>query len=109
MRPLLIKPAATTAAYTLSLHDALPISCGRFAPASGLRIEYLVSEFARRRLCQPPARRVPLERRLTKTRSEEHTSELQSQFHLVCRLPPEKKKRATPTPAARTPTPPGPL
>src|SRR5689334_24465283 len=32
-------------------------------------------------------------RELTKTRSEEHTSELQSQFHLVCRLLLEKKKR----------------
>src|SRR5689334_24037178 len=31
-------------------------------------------------------------------RSEEHTSELQSQFHLVCRLLLEKKKNNTPTP-----------
>src|SRR5689334_23585458 len=32
-------------------------------------------------------------------RSEEHTSELQSQFHLVCRLLLEKKKKRTPTTA----------
>src|SRR5689334_23424778 len=43
------------------------------------------------------------------TRSEEHTSELQSQFHLVCRLLLEKKKvvRAgpdSPSQAARAPT-----
>src|SRR5438309_8441591 len=37
---------------------------------------------------RPPA----LERSATCTRSEEHTSELQSQFHLVCRLLLEKKK-----------------
>src|SRR2546430_13250219 len=35
-------------------------------------------------------------------RSEEHTSELQSQSNLVCRLLLEKKKRATPTPPQRT-------
>src|SRR5689334_23542042 len=34
-------------------------------------------------------------RRLRATRSEEHTSELQSQFHLVCRLLLEKKKPST--------------
>src|SRR5438309_11991455 len=38
----------------------------------------------------PARRRVP---RATVARSEEHTSELQSQFHLVCRLLLEKKKR----------------
>src|SRR5689334_24487468 len=40
----------------------------------------------------------------TTTRSEEHTSELQSQFHLVCRLLLEKKKkRTTPGPVGVTP------
>src|SRR5438309_2526546 len=38
--------------------------------------------------------RVPALARLPKSRSEEHTSELQSQFHLVCRLLLEKKKKA---------------
>src|SRR5438309_6161232 len=42
-----------------------------------------------------------------RSRSEEHTSELQSQFHLVCRLPLEKKKRiSSPPPTNPTPIPP---
>src|SRR6266496_6560306 len=64
---------ATTEIYTLSLHDALPIS--RLGPRS-----------------QPdtdPAR----ERPRTGERSEEHTSELQSRRDLVCRLLLEKKKK----------------
>src|SRR5258707_9667773 len=66
---------ATTEIYTLSLHDALPISPAR-RPAPPLQ----------------PARtdrvRAPL------PRSEEHTSELQSRQYLVCRLLLEKKKTA---------------
>src|SRR3990170_8118257 len=67
---------ATTEIYTLSLHDALPISwpSPRFTTRSG--------GWARRR---------PSSRRLS--RSEEHTSELQSPDHLVCRLLLEKKKK----------------
>src|SRR5438309_1221392 len=38
----------------------------------------------------------------TSTRSEEHTSELQSQFHLVCRLLLEKKKQTTSNPTSPT-------
>src|SRR5438270_9871653 len=68
---------ATTEIYTLSLHDALPISvappfdrtgCGR-----GLMSRLNKSGFG--------------------LRSEEHTSELQSQSNLVCRLLLEKKKK----------------
>src|SRR5436305_10787170 len=68
---------ATTEIYTLSLHDALPI--------------YLL--LGLRRL-QPPERRLRLQeaQRLRRLRSEEHTSELQSRPHLVCRLLLEKKK-----------------
>src|SRR6266481_7099959 len=72
---------ATTEIYTLSLHDALPISQpgpSRRAPPAD----------ARRR--PPPA---PLRSSGRALRSEEHTSELQSQFHLVCRLLLEKKKK----------------
>src|SRR5438309_11464110 len=72
---------ATTEIYTLSLHDALPI-----CPADP---EHVVGEdhVARRiPICRPEPFECPL-------RSEEHTSELQSQFHLVCRLLLEKKKR----------------
>src|SRR5690348_17833202 len=54
---------------------------------------------ARRRLARrarPPRRRprrTPLDVRLPRRRSEEHTSELQSPVHLVCRLLLEKKKK----------------
>src|SRR5438309_8357266 len=76
---------ATTEIYTLSLHDALPISvvdseqadARRAAGEADLRLDVEVG------LAGGPAR------------SEEHTSELQSQFHLVCRLLLEKKKKKT--------------
>src|SRR2546422_10290551 len=68
---------ATTEIYTLSLHDALPIS-RRPWPGRGR------SRRSRRAGC----RRAPGLR----GRSEEHTSELQSRLHLVCRLLLEKKK-----------------
>src|SRR5215471_21616543 len=61
---------ATTEIYTLSLHDALPIS-----PAC----------------CTSTAS--PLTRPWRRPRSEEHTSELQSRRDLVCRLLLEKKKK----------------
>src|SRR2546430_12533785 len=71
---------ATTEIYTLSLHDALPICTRRdSSPAA----------------CRPP--RPPHRGRPPGTpgrwRSEEHTSELQSQSNLVCRLLLEKKKK----------------
>src|SRR5438067_8964217 len=75
---------ATTEIYTLSLHDALPICpCGeaRVVVESGRGIRHRTSA-----KCSSPA----LEAR---TRSEEHTSELQSRFDLVCRLLLEKKKK----------------
>src|SRR6266705_7017489 len=62
---------ATTEIYTLSLHDALPIS--RCAIARCLRL----------RQCHL----------FDSQRSEEHTSELQSPYDLVCRLLLEKKKK----------------
>src|SRR6266576_1519863 len=65
---------ATTEIYTLSLHDALPIS-----------------DWQRIDVCGPKRRRIWL----TAARSEEHTSELQSRRDLVCRLLLEKKKRLT--------------
>src|SRR5262245_64049887 len=83
---------ATTEIYTLSLHDALPISSGRGsrqlrepdrARSARVRAPHLSSQRHRRAACAirswPP-------------RSEEHTSELQSLRHLVCRLLLEKKK-----------------
>src|SRR5579859_6328116 len=64
---------ATSEIYTLSLHDALPIfpQC----PGSRLPIELSIPDKV-----------------LSHERSEEHTSELQSQSNLVCRLLLEKKK-----------------
>src|SRR5215467_16351345 len=68
---------ATTEIYTLSLHDALPIS--ERAPA------------LRRQSRQRQHRGVHSRFRIR--RSEEHTSELQSPCNLVCRLLLEKKKK----------------
>src|SRR5690554_7553662 len=71
--------------YTLSLHDALPISVQashHLLLAHGLAVE----AFDQLGLRRPGHRfREPL------ARSEEHTSELQSRPHLVCRLLLEKK------------------
>src|SRR5439155_22335310 len=83
---------STTEIYTLSLHDALPIcfagprAAGR-APAAARADRSLHS--ARRSLAHPLRRRP---RPRAEIRSEEHTSELQSRGHLVCRLLLEKKK-----------------
>src|SRR5256885_11551918 len=71
---------ATTEIYTLSLHDALPISEG---DDEGRRHRLLGDDLALRRLGVVLA---------DEGRSEEHTSELQSPCNLVCRLLLEKKK-----------------
>src|SRR2546430_10110168 len=74
---------ATTEIYTLSLHDALPISSRISSRCTSSRSP-----------SKPPTRTIgspscgPI-------RSEEHTSELQSQSNLVCRLLLEKKKKNT--------------
>src|SRR2546426_7738203 len=73
---------ATTEIYTLSLHDALPISAPPAPP---------------RATPEPVVRLVPEEKTAPMAkpdllRSEEHTSELQSPCNLVCRLLLEKKK-----------------
>src|SRR5712691_13148350 len=65
---------ATTEIYTLSLHDALPIWVFREKGLHGGRVGTVHLQ-------------VP-----TRPRSEEHTSELQSQSNRVCRLLLEKKK-----------------
>src|SRR5438309_9108224 len=72
---------ATTEIYTLSLHDALPILR---MPASIATGRWNGCRFGFRSMNG------------TRSRSEEHTSELQSQFHLVCRLLLEKKKKRHP-------------
>src|SRR2546422_11598474 len=76
---------ATTEIYTLSLHDALPI----FRVRRGLQRAARLWHPRRAGFGQQgPAARHPYLRR-----SEEHTSELQSRLHLVCRLLLEKKKK----------------
>src|SRR2546422_2848994 len=74
---------ATTEIYTLSLHDALPIYLA--AQKENLLLERL------QLLLVVPAR--VLRAGAGDARSEEHTSELQSRLHLVCRLLLEKKKK----------------
>src|SRR2546422_1902055 len=64
---------ATTEIYTLSLHDALPIC------VHGHGRDHVVAD--------------PFPGSRAAARSEEHTSELQSRLHLVCRLLLEKKKK----------------
>src|SRR5204862_6102049 len=71
---------APTEIYTLSLHDALPISEYGDERDTGMRV------FLERVSPLTNARRI-------KKRSEEHTSELQSRRDLVCRLLLEKKKK----------------
>src|SRR3712207_7865305 len=88
---------ATTEIYTLSLHDALPISyqegaqktsAARNSPGrrSGATYPGTSSRSGRPAEAASAASSVEIER------SEEHTSELQSRQYLVCRLLLEKKK-----------------
>src|SRR5689334_24878583 len=92
---------ATTEIYTLSLHDALPISARRKERrlAAELRDSFQNCSQGPLTRCRsgsyppPPWSAGGAELSAHRNRrSEEHTSELQSQFHLVCRLLLEKKK-----------------
>src|SRR2546429_10024594 len=81
---------ATTEIYTLSLHDALPI----LTPGSPLSLIQASETVDEARLLS-----VWFDEQwasLATDRSEEHTSELQSRLHLVCRLLLEKKKLRPP-------------
>src|SRR5207247_10455387 len=105
--PYATKTTPHTLIYTLSLHDALPISpqtrsrsCARVNTRSG----WLMKKCSSRNSVAPSSTRIPPpvircaagSRRnpaiSTTSRSEEHTSELQSRVDLVCRLLLEKKK-----------------
>src|SRR5437899_5344134 len=83
-------PSSTAPLHTLSLHDALPISRAHSrptnppAPQSSTRDATSTTLSAK---TAPVAEGTP--------RSEEHTSELQSLRHLVCRLLLEKKTEHT--------------
>src|SRR5438094_8781313 len=82
-----LKDTANTEIYTLSLHDALPIfgkPNRRIRPAAR-RPRVFDCRMAANARGHGPGR-------ATRARSEEHTSELQSPYDLVCRLLLEKKK-----------------
>src|SRR5438874_7069607 len=81
---------APTEIYTLSLHDALPISRNRQEDRRAARLQL---QGRHRRSPREPAR----DSGGGAARSEEHTSELQSRRDLVCRLLLEKKKKNTQT------------
>src|SRR5205814_8804053 len=89
---------ATTEIYTLSLHDALPIWKSTLAAVLAGRGGYDVSEGQVLYQGKDLLEMDPEERAREgvflafQYRSEEHTSELQSLRHLVCRLLLEKKK-----------------
>src|SRR5205823_13683058 len=90
---------STTQIYTLSLHDALPI-CQALVAARGLARradDDSRGAAGRARSWRPDRRREwhRQERMRARSRSEEHTSELQSLAYLVCRLLLEKKKKKT--------------
>src|SRR5437016_11098685 len=82
---------ATTEIYTLSLHDALPISEAA-RKGTGMRVLLIEDDSATAQSielmqwrCRPQS--------AIRARSEEHTSELQSLTNLVCRLLLEKKNK----------------
>src|SRR2546426_8244229 len=87
LHPVLIffffNDTATTEIYTLSLHDALPISRARKA--------ILLCGCSHSSNLRDPLNSTSS--RTNGSRSEEHTSELQSPCNLVCRLLLEKKKK----------------
>src|SRR5256714_8894839 len=87
---------ATTEIYTLSLHDALPIY--DFRTRVNAAVEHLEEAFALwRQHIEERAQGLKgawKTRRRSRSRSEEHTSELQSLAYLVCRLLLEKKKNS---------------
>src|SRR5207244_13207999 len=104
---LMLAAAATTPLYTLSLHDALPISAPvhevdlRERPLRRLpdgqgedrrqpRLHRLLLDGEGR---EEQAGRLDAAQLADRPRSEEHTSELQSPDHLVCRLLLEKKQQ----------------
>src|SRR5206468_11910025 len=88
---------ATPEIYTLSLHDALPISLHfqrRFVAGEAQREKQHVQNQSEGDNRPSPIRNVAVQPlQAVEQRSEEHTSELQSRSDLVCRLLLEKKKK----------------
>src|SRR5947207_10640338 len=88
----LLSHTPTTKIYTLSLHDALPISDETHRPSIRRDCRTGVARESERVLRQAATVRAI---NTANERSEEHTSELQSHSDLVCRLLLEKKKGST--------------
>src|SRR2546422_10863045 len=84
---------ATTEIYTLSLHDALPISPGVPVTEWQAAYERMLSPLP------PGVYQLIVHLAWDDERSEEHTSELQSRLHLVCRLLLEKKNQRAASPS----------
>src|SRR5207244_7373329 len=98
LAPYLIPPLfvlvvpATPGIYTLSLHDALPISQGGKPVDRASVVVRFVEGHSIVKLGKAVRTTYELRTNQEGERSEEHTSELQSPDHLVCRLLLEKKK-----------------
>src|SRR5207248_10962500 len=93
--PFLAPPSAPDSS-SHSLHDALPIFFARRVNAQQFVAVHLQRDarhlFIHLRRIRPYAHHIfPIIRKRHAVRSEEHTSELQSPYDLVCRLLPEKK------------------
>src|SRR5436305_5935013 len=83
----------TSAIYTLSLHDALPISIISKVNFNKFPVIWLSVHGKRPIQELNDVVDTQLKQQIETIRSEEHTSELQSRPHLVCRLLLEKKKK----------------
>src|SRR5205814_9864549 len=88
----LFNTPATTEIYTLSLHDALPIliTAKLLTSSPSIPVDHLLAYLE---YLSVTVQRYDCIRNKWIYRSEEHTSELQSLRHLVCRLLLEKKKK----------------
>src|SRR2546430_13741934 len=89
---LFFNDTATTEIYTLSLHDALPISYMQH-PYWAADLAIVARTAAELGSIAETMRKKARQLAPDAPRSEEHTSELQSQSNLVCRLLLEKKKQ----------------
>src|SRR5438034_10872061 len=91
---LFLNHPAPTQIYTLSLHDALPISFAGHPTLGTAHVCRALGLGGERLTLEMPAGIITVCATGDRwTRSEEHTSELQSHSDLVCRLLLEKKKK----------------
>src|SRR5689334_24532201 len=87
-------PRSTLFPYTTLFRSAMPSGCSIVSGSENLtRLRTLGAVARARRATAESNTGDPRSMRFVLSRSEEHTSELQSQFHLVCRLLLEKKKK----------------